>query len=125
MIRVDFFNLAHCTVNKGDIVLFRKDLWRSNIIKNLYPQLYSVAKKLNYSFTFFLEQPINTLFSFPISPQSFDQLSELMSLLENMSRDEHANHSWRYIWGSSVFTPKEAYQMLRGVQQASPLFKCL
>jgi len=36
-LQANFFNIAHYTVNKGEIMLFWKDIWHSNTVKNLYP----------------------------------------------------------------------------------------
>jgi hypothetical protein len=101
------------------------DLWLSDTHENIYPYLFSYAKKQNCSFKFFLEQPINSNFSFPMSPQALEQLSELENLLENLQRDDQINDRWEYIWGPSQFSPSKANKALRGVQQASPLFRWL
>lgn len=71
----------------------------------------------------FLTSDIHKKFRSPLSEQAADQLTDLLNMIVARLLAAQPNVGWTYIWGSVVFTSKQAYKQLRGSLSASPLFK--
>lgn len=77
--------MAICKPNSGDTVLFWSQIWtgQDQALKDLFPQLYSFAKKPKCSVQFFIEQEENRLFSLPLSQMAADQLEEIANQIQD------------------------------------------
>jgi hypothetical protein len=62
------------------------------------------------------------IFQLPLSMPVSHQLVELMDSLAEWHREPNENDRWVYIWGSSIFTSKQAYENMKGDQQVPPCF---
>lgn len=71
----------------------------------------------------FLASDNSRKFWLPLSHIAADQLTEVNSLLQQLSATDMSNDSWSFIWASSDFSIKAAYKSLRGSVPASPFFK--
>jgi hypothetical protein len=50
------------------------------------------------------------------------QLAELMDSLDEWNREANED-TWTYIWGSGIFTSKQAYDQIIGHNQVPALFQ--
>jgi hypothetical protein len=67
----------------------------------------------------------NRLFQLPLSMVASHQLAELMGSLEEWNREPNSNDCWTYIWGSVIYTSKQAYDNLMGNALPSRPFQWL
>lgn len=117
--------IATCSVNNGLTVMFWKDLWDLGVLQWRFPQLFSFARLKNISCRDFLSKDPATQFWLPMSQEAAAQLVQLQQLLDGMNINNQEHDVWSYIWGSSIFTTKQAYKALSGTMPASPIFKWL
>jgi hypothetical protein len=107
--------MARVTVGAGDTSMFWKDVWNFGSLQHLYPLLFSFAREPNCSVVRFLNLlPVySRIFQLPLSMAASHQLAELMDSLE-WNREPNNSDCWIYIWGSGVFTSKQAYDSMIG-----------
>jgi hypothetical protein len=60
-----------------------------------------------------------------LSIEASHQLAELSDSLTEWNREPNANDQWVYIWGSGIFTSKQAYDSMKGHSQAPAPFHWL
>lgn len=63
-LHVEFRALSHCNLSCGNSVLFWGDVWSDNYLKDLFPHLYSFAKKKKCSVRFYLNHDLSANFSY-------------------------------------------------------------
>jgi hypothetical protein len=65
------------------------------------------------------------LLHLPLSQEAYSEFEDLEELcdLTNHSIQEGNIDTWSYIWGSSIFSTKQAYKDLIGHQTVPPQFK--
>jgi len=68
-------------------------------MKQCFLQLFTFAKKLNYSIRYFLEQKNNVQST--LLAQTAAQLDDLITLIEERIWDPMRQDKWRYSWGST------------------------
>jgi len=121
----NYQSLSVCRPGKGDSILFWSGKWTNQELplKDLFPQLYSFARKQKCSVRFFIDQEVNRVFTLPLSQQASNQLDEVENLIDTFVGDSDQKDSWSYIWGSSKFSSRKAYIRMIGQSEASPLFK--
>jgi hypothetical protein len=97
-----------------------KDVWNFGSLQHLYPHMFSFVREPNCSVSRFLSllSYYNKLFQLPLSTAATHQLAELLDSLEEWNRDTNSSDCWTYIWGSRIFTSKQAYESLIGQSQA-------
>jgi hypothetical protein len=107
--------------------MFWKDIWNFGSLQQLYPHLFSFAKEPNYLANRFLGllPDYSKLFQLPLSMEASHQLAELMDSLDDWNRERNNFDCWTYIWGSGIFTSKQAYNNMMGHAQAPPPFQWL
>ena len=117
-----FKGMATPQINDGATCLFWDDCWAGQPLKQTFPELFSFAKKAEISLKNTLaESQFYRLFNLPLSIQAFDQLQELQELLHSLNPSSNLD-VWRYIWGDSTFSPKQAYNQLMGTNEVHPIF---
>lgn len=89
----------------------------------MFPELFSFVRKPKSSIRLLLDKEPASVFFYPLSPQATLQLDSLLSLTQNFNWDRNTEDLWVYRWGSSTFSSSNAYKILVGHHQASPLFK--
>jgi hypothetical protein len=93
-------------------------------LQQLYPHLFSFAREPNCSVDHFLglhpDYPI--LFYLPLSKIASHQLVELVNSIEEWNREATEKDQWTYIWGSGIYTSKQAYASIIGQSSASAPF---
>jgi hypothetical protein len=122
-----FRGVAKPIVGRGDTTMFWKDIWNFGSLQQLYPHLFSFAKEPNYLANRFLGllPDYSKLFQLPLSMEASHQLAELMDSLDDWNRERNNFDCWTYIWGSGIFTSKQAYNNMMGHAQAPPPFQWL
>jgi hypothetical protein len=65
------------------------------------------------------------IFQLPLSMVASHQLAELVDSLEEWNIEAKINDKWVYIWGSGIFTSKQAYDNMKGHLQAPAPFQWL
>jgi hypothetical protein len=63
------------------------------------------------------------LFQLSLSMATSHQLAELMDSLHEWNREANEKDTWTYIWGSGIFTSKQAYEQTIGHNQAPAPFQ--
>lgn len=121
----DYRNISRCNPGKGNSIMLWSDAWHDRPLKDVFPQLFSFARKPKYSITFFLEKQTQDSFFLPLSQQASAQLINLQNIIQQSILEPDREDQWTYIWGSNTFSSKRAYKCLVGTQEASPLFKWL
>ena len=121
-----FQNISTCSPNKGNSVLLWSDSWIDQAAKDMFPQLFSFTRKPKCSIKFFLNQPLEMIFSpLPLPHIAAEQLEELQDIMHNRQWDENLNDIWSYNWGTSNYSSKKAYSLFLKSPPNSPLFKWL
>jgi hypothetical protein len=115
--------MSRCKVKAGFSVSFWSDHWDLGVLKNLYPQLFSFARKKSCSVNQFLSWDDSRSFFLPSSQIAFEQLCELKDGILALQLHAQGSDEWTYVWDSSSFSSHRAYSFLRGSYPASPLFK--
>ena len=92
------------------------------------PHLATFAKKYDVIVHDIVNQDfLQDLFHLPLSQQAYNEFLELEKKIhearEYMERGDH--DSWSYIWGSSDFSSKKAYNALVGFQPTIPHFSTI
>lgn len=114
-------NIASCSPNRGNSVLFWAYIWVDQPMKDKFPQLFSFTRKPKCSVRFFLSQQMDRLFSpLPLSQLAATQLEEVHHILQTRNWDESLSDSWNYNWSSPRYSSKKAYNILIGSTPASP-----
>jgi hypothetical protein len=54
------------------------------------------------------------IFQLPLSIEASHKLVELSDSLTEWNRESNADDQWVYIWGSGIFTSKQAYSSMKG-----------
>jgi hypothetical protein len=80
----DYFKLASCNVHCGTIVSVWHDFWGFGILRQLFPQLFSFAKKKNVVVQYFSQNDVATNFYTPLSPIAMQQLAELQDMMREL-----------------------------------------
>lgn len=120
-----FKSLAQVQVNNGRSCFFWEDLWGRAPLSQLFPELFSFAKKKQITFAASLTQvPIHGLFHLPLSQQAHSQLLQLQLILQETPTNESPD-KWLYIWNSNQFSVKKTYNHLSGHLILHPVFKWL
>jgi hypothetical protein len=121
----DYRGLAKSSVGIGDTTMFLKDVWNFGSLQQLYPHLFSFAREPNCSVRKFHSTlpEYGRLFQLPVSMATSHQLTELMDSLDEWNRDANEKDTWTYIWGSGIFTSKQAYEQIIGHDQAPVPFQ--
>jgi hypothetical protein len=119
--------MARSTVGAGDTSMFWKDVSNFSSLQHLYPQLFSFAREPNCSVGHFLNllPDYSRIFQLPLSMAASHQLAELMDSLEEWNREPNSSDYWIYIWGSGVFTSKQAYDSMIGHRHAAAAYQWL
>jgi hypothetical protein len=65
------------------------------------------------------------IFQLLLSMVASHQLTELVDSLEEWNQEPNDNDSWTYIWGSGIFTSKQAYDNMKGHYSAPMPFQWL
>jgi hypothetical protein len=117
--------LAKCNIGDGKSSLFWLDNWKDNCVQHTLPHLFSYARNQFMSVREVIESEfLEDLFHLPLSQQAY---SEFL-LMENFCQyarekiSENEIDKWSYIWGSNVFTVKQAYNAMIGYQEVQPHF---
>jgi len=92
------------------------------ILENSYPRLFSFARNKNCSLKFFIDHEINNVLCLPLTTQASTQLGELQDMIIGKNWNHNVSDSWTYSRGSAQFCSKQAYSILQGSVEASPLF---
>jgi hypothetical protein len=87
--------------------------------------MFSFAQEPNCSVGCFLSllPDYSRIFQLPLSMAASHQLVELIDSLEEWNREPNSSDCQTYIWGSGVFTSKQAYDSLIGQRQASAAYQ--
>jgi hypothetical protein len=96
-------------------------------LQQLYPLLFSFANEPNCSVGHF-PSPMpdyGKFFQLPLLMVASHQFAELVDSLEEWNRELNDNDSWTYIWGSRIFTSKQAYVNMKGHYSAPLTFQWL
>jgi hypothetical protein len=119
-----FRGMSKSVVSRGDTTMFWRDVWNFGSLKDLYPHLFSFVREPKCSVSRFLSFLLDydRIFQLPLSMPVSHQLVELMDSLAEWHREPNENDQWVYIWGSGIFTSKQAYENMKGNQQVSPPF---
>jgi hypothetical protein len=122
---MQFKGLAKVQIQNGASCLLWDDLWADEILHQKFPELYSFAKNKKISYLRAnSEAQLYELFHLPLSQQAHQQCNALQDLLnQNQMLDQ--NDTWSFIWNSSSYSVKKAYQHLSGHQHLHPIFKWL
>jgi hypothetical protein len=117
--------MARVIVGVGDTSMFWKDVWNFGSLQHIYPHLFSFAREPNCYISCFLNllPDYSRIFQLPLPMAASQPLAELMDSLEEWNREPNSSDCWTYIWGSGVFTSKQAYNILIGQRQASAPFQ--
>lgn len=95
------------------------------ILQLRFPQLFSFCKNPNIiSVKAFVNSNVSSIFWLPLSAQATDELADLLQLITDHGLASDPDQ-WTYIWGTTIFTAKQAYSALRGTMPTYPLFKWL
>ena len=120
-----FKGMARPVIGNGNSCYFWEDLWSSNVLAAMFPELHSFAKNKNLSLQGFLSHEDSaSLFHLPLSVQAYQQFLELLSLLQVVSLQDDSD-TWTYIWGTTQYSTKKAYVHLSGYRSVHPAFKWL
>ncbi|WVZ97553.1 hypothetical protein U9M48_043079 [Paspalum notatum var. saurae] len=120
-----FKGMARPIIGNGNSCYFWDDLWSSNVLAAMFPELHSFAKNKNLSLQGFLSHEDSaSLFHLPLSVQAYQQFLELPSLLQVVSLQDDSD-TWTYIWGNTQYSTKKAYVHLSGYRSVHPAFKWL
>jgi hypothetical protein len=109
-------------VKAGFSISFWSDLWDLGVLKDLYPQLFSFARKNSCSVFQFLSWDDSRSFFLSLSHIAFDQLCELKDALLALQLPSQGSDEWTYVWDSD-FSSHMAYIFLQGSHPTPPLFK--
>jgi hypothetical protein len=120
-----FESMSSCSPNKGNSVAFWSGNWTNPKLSETYPQLFSFTRKPKCSLRFFIDQEMSLIFSLPLSVQANQQLNEIRNNLLQAAWDVNIEDVWTYTWGNTKFSSREAYKILVGQSEASPLFSWL
>jgi len=122
---VPFKGLASITVSECSSCFFWEDVWNSNLLGSLLPELFSFAKSIYITVQYFVAtEDKSELFYLPLSTQAYDQFRQLESFLEDFNLHE-GNDIWSYIWGSPNFDSNKAYLQLIGSRQVLQAYRWL
>jgi hypothetical protein len=118
---------AKAMVGKGDTMLFWKDIWNFGSLQQLYPHLFSFAREPTCSVSRFLDllPDYSRLFYLPLSMTASHQLAELINSVEEWNREANEKDQWTYIWGSGIYTSKQAYASIIGQSSVPTPFQWL
>jgi hypothetical protein len=115
MISVFVADVASC--------LLREDCSVGQPLKLAFPELFSFMKKPNVSLKNAISvSPTFRLFNLPLSVEAFDQFQHIQNILQTFLPTGDAD-SWYFIWGTSIFTSKEAYCQLLGTSWTASILK--
>jgi hypothetical protein len=121
-----FLQMARCKVNNGLSVSFWTDHWNLGIIKDLYPQLFSFARKKKCSVNQFLSWDASRSFFLSLSQVAFEQFNDLHAAISDLILSQLSADEWTFVWSGGVFSSGTYYVFLQGSHPASPLlFKWL
>ena len=59
-----------------------EDLWKDSPLSEVFPQLFSFARKSKCSINFFLDKELNVVLFLPLTVQASAQLVELQNLIQ-------------------------------------------
>jgi hypothetical protein len=89
--------------------LLWEDCWVGQPLKLAFLELFSFVKKPNISLKNAISvSPTFHLFNLSIFVEAFDQFQQVQNILQTFLPTGDAD-SWYFIWGTSIFTSKEAY----------------
>lgn len=122
-----FQQVAVYKPNMGDTFALWSEAWlgHDQILKDMYPELFSFCRKVNCSLKYFIEEDMSHFFRLPLPQEAANQLLLIETHINNTDMDEQQIDVWSYCWGSSIYSSKKTYKILQGHIQASPLFKWL
>jgi hypothetical protein len=119
--------ISKAVVSRGDTTMFWRDIWNFGSLQQLYPHLFCFVKEPKCYVQRFLSlwPDYDSIFQLPLSIEASHQLAELSDSLTKWNRESNADDHWVYIWGSVIFTSKQAYRSMKGHSQALAPFQWL
>jgi hypothetical protein len=117
-----FRGIANCRIGDGSTVLFWSDLWNDNVMQVKFPRLYSFArhKKISVS-QFLLNNSLESQFHLPLSEQAYQEFQSLQEYIQTIQVQQDSKDSWRYIWGSNIYTSSSFYNFpYKNIQPPAP-----
>jgi hypothetical protein len=87
-----------------------------------YPRLFSFAKEKKISVAqFLLNNNLESQFHLPLSEQAFQEYQNLQDYIQTIQVHHGTKDSWRYIWGSNIYTSSKFYNFpYRNFQPLAP-----
>jgi hypothetical protein len=120
-----FKGLARVKIFRGDTCYLWHDLWSNSVPSQAFPELLSFARSVNITLEKACESlSLEHMFNLPLSETALAQLLHLAQLLQDTQLSDE-DDVWTYIWGSPLFTSKNAYIHLIGHHYVHPGFKWL
>jgi hypothetical protein len=93
------------------------------VIKSLYPQLVSFARKKLCSVNQFLLWNESRSFFLPLSQIAFQQLLDLKVVISSSPQPSNGHDEWIFVWRSDQFSCSKVYSFLQGSYPVCLLFK--
>jgi len=117
-----FRGIANCRIGDGSTVLFWSDLWNDNVMQVKFPRLYSFTRHKRISVSqFLLNNSLESQFHLPLSEQAYQEFQSLQEYIQTIQVQQDSKDSWRYIWGSNIYTSSSFYNFpYKNIQPPAP-----
>jgi hypothetical protein len=120
-----FKGIAMVRIENGSSILLWHDLWANRVRSHESAKLFSFFVRQNISLIEVdMMDNLHELFQLPLSDTAYQQFLLLNSEMDNLMLSED-NDVWSYIWGTSTFSVKRAYDAISGHSPTHPVFKLL
>jgi hypothetical protein len=119
-----FKQLAQVQLGNGKTCYFWEDQWTTQTMLQNFPQAHSFAKNKRITVhSAFNQEETLSLFNLPLSQQAFQQVTNIQRKIDSIELNEQDKDIWTYFHRKSAYKSATAYKMLRGRNNADPIFR--
>lgn len=95
-------------VGDGRTILLWQDVWNNSLSEQVYPCLYTFAKKNVCPLMEYLgNSALNEYFHSPLSPETHEEYGEFRNFIALIQNEMREKDRWPYSWGIVTSFPLE------------------